>query len=126
MILSFTHPVLYGMHIQYTVFSYRCSYSRLPGPIRCSVDQSGGFACCGDGSFCPTTPAASGEKSTSSTKDYFLSYTVTYTEVTTDTIPLNIWVTDASNCMVEYVVRRLTAWQRYEVGAEGLKGGNEK
>jgi hypothetical protein len=63
------------------------------------VDESGGFACCQDASFCATTPAA--ENVPKVTKDYFLSYTVTYTEVTTDTIPLNIWVLDASNCMVE-------------------------
>ena len=73
-----------------------CVYDPSKG---CQPSETGHFACCGDGSFCPT---AKGAAEALGTKDYFLSYTVDYTTITEASEAVDIYVLDASGCKIEY------------------------
>merc|ERR550532_745132 len=53
------------------------------------------FACCTDGSFCPTNGVVQ------NTKNYYFQYTVHYTTDLSIIKPLHVVVLDASNCQVE-------------------------
>jgi hypothetical protein len=74
-----------------------CKYweGRSPG---CHEDESGLFACCGDGTFCKTT--AKGKFGAA--KTYYLRYAVTYTTNVNSVKPLALYVFDSSNCKIEY------------------------
>ena len=64
----------------------------------CTIEKSGSFACCGDGTFCKTTPAGKHGQA----KTYFLRYTVTYTTEVSSVTPISLYVFDSSNCLIEY------------------------
>ena len=77
----------------------------------CQQQNSGTFACCQTGSFCETntTAAAGGGGAAGNTKKtYYLSYTVSYTAVTSAVVPLKIYLLDASDqgqgCQIDYNV----------------------
>ena len=72
-----------------------CVYTPEKG---CAKEQSGKFACCGDGSYCQLTK----DGNRSETKTYFLQYSVTWVDVYANLIPLEIMVLDASGCEIEY------------------------
>jgi len=58
--------------------------------------NGGEFACCQDGSFCPTTG------NDTSKKDYFLKYTVWWNDPDPSYVPIDLYVFDAADCQVEY------------------------
>lgn len=75
-----------------------CKYAPNRG---CKEAESGTFACCQDGSFCPVADGAPTDK-----KKYYLEYRVTWENVFNEGAErdkkLEIFVLDASNCQVEY------------------------
>ena len=83
-----------------------CAYAKSKG---CHPDQTGLFACCGDGSFCAVEKQQNSSSTTTTTtevaaaaKTYFLRYTVTYTNATAAITPITNYVLDASGCEIEY------------------------
>merc|ERR1712241_1382031 len=65
----------------------------------CREDQSGQFDCCQDGSACPTDGSITGKK------NYYFSYTVTYTTELNAISPLYVYLLDASNCQIEHNIQ---------------------
>lgn len=70
-----------------------CSYHVGKG---CRPHETGTFACCQDHSFCPVDGSVGGRK------NYYLSYTMEYTQDVGAIEPVRIFVLDGSNCAIEY------------------------
>mmetsp|Transcript_58663 Transcript_58663/g.132693 ORF Transcript_58663/g.132693 Transcript_58663/m.132693 type:complete len:389 (+) Transcript_58663:32-1198(+) len=73
-----------------------CSYTPEKG---CSPEESGMFACCGDGSRCPV------DSNQLPVKNYYLSYTMEYTTNASAVKPVRLYVLDGSNCQIEYNIQ---------------------
>ena len=70
-----------------------CAYAEGKG---CKESESGSFNCCQNGSRCPTL------SNHDASKEYFLQYSVEWRVASSDDVPVDIYVLDASNCQIEY------------------------
>ena len=72
-----------------------CGYG--PNKTCSHPSEAGRFACCMTGSICSLK-----HELPNVSKNYYLQYTVTWTENLQDVVPVKIMVLDASNCNIEY------------------------